>query len=206
MTNTLGLADFTKVAAGSAFQVTITHGDQYRVVATVDDNLVECLDIARSHETLNIQLQPNVSIRNATLKVDVTMPDLIGLHLDGANRTTLAGFSSDKPLEVELNGACTVKGDIQSGAAQFRASGASRIELQGAAQNLTVTASGASNVSLDRFTSHDTDVEASGASHVTISPGGKLQARASGASSVRYLGTPASVNSEATGASSVKKQ
>lgn len=206
VTNTLELADFTKVAAGSAFQVTITHGDQYRVVATVDDNLVEHLDITRSHETLNIQLKPNTSIRNATLKAEVTMPDLIGLSLGGASRTTLAGFSSDKPLEVELSGASTVKGQIQSGTARFGASGASRIELQGGAQNLTVKASGASNVNLDRFTSTDTEVEASGASHVTVNPSGKLQALASGASSVRYLGTPASVNSEAMGASSVKKK
>jgi hypothetical protein len=201
---TLDLTGFSRVALGSTFQVTITRGDQHRVVATVDDNLVEHLDVTRSGETLNIRLKPNLSVHNATLKVDVTMPDLVGLNAGGASRTTLAGFSSDKSLEAEVDGASTVRGEITSGDTRFCAAGASRIELQGRAQNLQVKAGGASSVSLERFMSKDTEVEASGASHVTVNASGHLKVRASGASSVCYIGTPASVSSQTTGASSMK--
>lgn len=206
VTETFDLAGFSRLVVGSTFQVSVTRGDQHRVLATVDDNLVEHLDISRSGETLNIRLKPNLSVDHATLKVDVTMPDLLGLDAGGASRTTLAGFSSDKSLEAEVDGASTVRGEITSGDTRFRAAGASRIELQGGAQNLRVKASGASSVNLDRFTSNGTGVEASGASHVTVNARGNLEVRASGASSVRYVGTPASVSSQVTGASSVKQK
>ena len=203
---TLELAGFSKVRAGSAFQVTITRGDKHSVVVTVDDNILEHLDVTQSGKTLHLGLKPNLSIRNATLKVDVVMPDLTSLALGGASRMTVTGFTSDKPLDAELGGASSLGGDIKSGDARFHASGASKIQLQGSAQNLRVKAAGASNVSLDRFASNDTVVEASGASHVSVNASGKLDAQASGASSVRYVGTPASVSSHAAGASSIKQK
>jgi hypothetical protein len=198
------LADFSKVAAGSTFQVEITQGDGYRVTLIIDDNLPDYLSVSRSGDTLRIFTQPNVSLRNATLKARVVMPSLAGLDLSGATRTTVSGFASDNPLAIRVSGASNLRGEIKNGEADVSASGASHLELRGSAARLKVHVSGASHVNLEGYGSGDTSARAEGASHLTVNPSGHLTANASGASSVRYAGRPASVQANASGASSVK--
>jgi hypothetical protein len=206
VTKAFDFADFSKLSAGSAFQVTVAQGAAYSVAVTIDDNLVEYLDVARSGDTLRINLKPGVGVRNATLKAQIVMPELTGLDLSGATHTTLAGFGSDKALRVDLSGASHLRGDIKCRDARFRLSGASKLELQGGAGNLNVSASGASNARLDEFTSKEAVVDASGASHIGINAADKLEAEASGASHVRYLGQPQVLKSHTSGASSIRKQ
>jgi hypothetical protein len=202
VTKDFDLAGFTAVAAGSAFEVEITRSDTYGVAVTVNENLVERLDVGVSGDTLRIYLKPGIA-RNAVLKAKVTMPELTGLNLSGASSTTLTGFNANKSLKGEVSGASTLRGDLTCGNAQFDVSGASKVELQGSAQDLNVRASGASTANFERFNSKNTVVNASGASHVTVAASGSLDVEASGASTVRYTGEPAKLKVNTSGASSV---
>ena len=207
VTTELDLSRFTAVAAGSAFEVEITRSDKHSVTVSVNENLVERLDVDVSDDTLRIYLKPGIGITgNATLKAKVTMPELTGLDLSGATRTTLAGFNANKPLKAEVSGASTLRGEIASGDARFDASGASTVALQGSAQDLSVKASGASTVDFGRFNSRDTVVEANGASRVNVNASGQLDVEASGASTVRYTGDPARLRVNTSGASSVEQK
>jgi hypothetical protein len=206
VTTPFNLTGFTKVSAGSAFQVEVKQGPSHRVSVTVDDNLVEYLDVAKSGNTLQIRLKPNTQIRQATLKAAVILPELTGLDLSGATRTTVAGFESGKPLGIELSGASRLDGDITCGEAQFDVSGASRLELRGRAGTMKIDSSGASNLDLERFDAEGATVSASGASHVNVSVHGNLEVDASGASSVRYAGEVVGVNVQTSGASSVRRK
>jgi len=69
------LARFTTVAAGSAFQVEITRSDTYSVAVTVNESLVDSLDVSVSGDTLRIYLKPGIGLRGAaTMKAKVNMP------------------------------------------------------------------------------------------------------------------------------------
>ncbi|MCU0509526.1 MAG: DUF2807 domain-containing protein [Anaerolineae bacterium] len=198
---------FTRVAVGSAFEVDINQGDAYAVAVTVDDNLVQHLDVRMDGDTLRIGLKPALrfSFRNTTLRAEITMPDVEALDLSGATRTRLDGFSSDKTVDVEVSGASQLTGDMTSGAMNVEASGASRVELSGETGNLDARASGASTLRLQDLASGDTRVDASGASTIVVNPSGRLTGDASGASTVRYAGSPATVQVDTSGASSVRK-
>ena len=207
VTQEFDVARFSKVAAGSAFEVAIVRDESHSVIVTVNENLVDRLDVSVSGDTLRIYLKPGVSLRGAsTLKAKVTMPELVGLDLSGATRTNLKGFSSNGPLEVEVSGASTLRGDVVSGDARFDASGASTVSLEGSARDLRIKASGASTVDFGSFSSQDTVVEASGASRVIVNTSGQLDVEASGASSVRYVGEPDRLRVNTSGASSVEEQ
>ena len=207
VTKDYDLSNFTAVAAGSAFEVEITRSDSYSVSVTVNENMVERLDVGVSGNTLRISLKPDIGITGAaTLKAKVTMPELIGLDLSGASRTTLAGFKSDKSLKSEASGASTLRGDLTCGDASFSVSGASKVNLSGSAQDLNVEASGASTVDLSNFASQNTVVNASGASKIIVAPSGSLDVEASGASTVRYTGEPAKLKTNISGASRVGQQ
>jgi hypothetical protein len=207
VTKDYDLASFTAVNAGSAFQVEITQSDKYSVSVTVNESLVERLDVGVSGNTLHISLKPGYGVTGAaTMRAKVTMPELVGLDLSGASHTTLAGFNSDKSLKSEVSGASTLRGELTCGDASFNVSGASKVNLNGSAQDLKVEASGASTVDLSNFASQNTVVNASGASKVVVAPSGSLDVEASGASTVRYTGEPAKLKTNISGASTVGQQ
>lgn len=200
--------DFTRVSVGSAFQTEITQGASYSVAVTVDDNLVEFLDVRVEGDTLHIGLLPRLSLgfRNMTLSARITMPDVAGLDLSGAVRGRVSGFNNQKPVEVEASGASQLRGDITTGEMRVEASGASTVELTGSTGRLDANASGASTIRFDTFTSEDTDVRASGASNVTVNASGRLTGDASGASTVAYIGNPSGVQVQTSGASNVRQK
>ena len=202
------LSGFSKVNVSSAFRAEIRQGESYRVSVTIDDNLVEYLDVRVEGGTLHIGMKPRVSIgfRNTTQRAEITMPALEGVELSGATQGTVSGFASDRPLEVEVSGASRLRGDITAGETRMNVSGASTVEVEGAASGLDIEASGASSVRLDNFATQDARVEVSGASNATVNAKGKITGTASGASTVNYIGEPASVRVDSSGASNVRQK
>jgi hypothetical protein len=198
---------FTRVNVGSAFEVDITQGGDYAVAVTVDDNIVQYLDVRVDGDTLRIGLRPSVrfGFRNTVLRAEITMPDIEGLDLSGATRSRVDSFSNDKTVDIEVSGASQLNGNISSGEMNIEASGASRVELTGETGALDARASGASTLRLQDLASADTRVDASGASTVVVNPSGRLTGDASGASTVRYAGSPSTVQVNTSGASSVRQ-
>jgi len=200
------ISDFDMVDASHAFRVDIRQGRSFSVVVRIDDNLVDYLIVEKQGSTLRIGLKPNLSFRRHTAEAEVTMPALAGLELSGASRANVTGFNSAEPLRIRLSGASHVDGDIEAGDTRIDASGASQVELEGSGADLTLDASGASIVDLSDFSVDDADVEASGASKATVSASGTLDVNASGASTVRYEGSPTMGRINTSGASSVKQR
>jgi hypothetical protein len=207
VTKDYDLGNFTAVNAGSAFQVEITRSDKYSVSVTVNQSLVERLDVRVSGNTLHLSLKPGYGITGAaTMRAKVTMPELTGLDVSGASQTNVTGFNSDKSLKTQVSGASSLRGGLTCGDASFNVSGASKVNLDGSAQDLKVEASGASTVDLSNFASQNTVVNASGASKVVVAPSGSLDVEASGASTVRYTSEPAKLKTNISGASTVGQQ
>lgn len=206
-TRSFDLAGFTRLAVGSAFTVDVTAADAYKVEITIDERLLDRLDVRVAGDTLHIGLKPGTSITDpATMQAVVTLPALRGLNLSGASRGVIGRFSSDHGLEVTVSGASRLSGDIACGDARFAVSGASRVELTGSAGALRANVSGASTLALDDFPAADADMEASGASRASVNVRGKLNATASGASTVLYTGDPTSVRENTSGASTVRSK
>lgn len=202
------ITGFAKVDVSYAFKVDISQGDAFSVVIRIDDNLVQYLEVVKRGSTLNIGLKSGRSynIRNATLQAEVTMPELTGLELSGASHVTITGFKSAKGFDVDVSGASSLRGDIEAGDARFDVSGASQVNLSGSAEDVVIDTSGASQVELSAFPVADANVEASGASKATVKPSGRLDADASGASHVYYLGSPTLGKIDTSGASSVERK
>ena len=199
---------FDKVDVSHTFKVDISQGHTFSVVIRVDDNLVEYLEVVKRGSTLKIGLKPGrpYNIRKATMEAEVTMPELTGLELSGASQGTITGFKSTKRLDADVSGASQLRGDIEAGDARFDVSGASQVTLSGSGQDVTIDASGASIVELADFPVADANVEASGASKATVNPSGRLDADASGASHIYYLGSPTLGKIDTSGASSVQRK
>ena len=183
VTREMALEGFTKLEISSAFEVELTQSSMYSVVITSDDNVADDVRVTLSGDTLTIGLRPlSLTMGNVTLRAEISMPRLEGAELSGASR--LEGYMDTEDVRFEL-------------------SGASRLVLEGDGGDLQLGASGASQVDLSDFRVDNASLEVSGASQVTVYVTGRLDAEASGASQVRYLGNPRMGRVESSGASSV---
>jgi hypothetical protein len=200
------ITGFAQVDVSQGFKVAVSQAENFSVVVRVDDNLLPYLQVVKQGNTLRIGLKPGqiYSIRNATMQAEVTMPELAGLDLSGGSQATVTGFKSTGALSVHLSGASHLQGDIQSGDASLNLSGASDITLSGSGQDVRIDASGGSQLDLADFPVAGADVSLSGASQATVSPSGRLDVSASGASRVYYLGNPTLGTMDTSGASSVQ--
>lgn len=189
VTKDMGFTNFDRVEVSSSFTVNIARSDSFKVAISIDDNLVDFLDVRQQGQTVSIGLKPG-TYDNADLKADITMPTLRGVELSGASVGRVAGFESADNVDIELSGASQLNGELTTGDMRLQASGASKANLQGAASNLDLGASGASNVNLESLPVQDVKADISGASQVTINASGNLDADLSGASKLFYTGNP----------------
>lgn len=209
-TQEMDYSDFNNIAVGSAFEIYVARSNSYSVSITMDDNLFEHLQIDQHADTLYIGLATNRTYVRAKKKATITLPTLHRLELSGSSQAEVESFSASDAMEFDLSGASEVdienvkagdarfkisgashiSGDIEIDNGRFKISGGSTIELEGSATDIYVDASGASSLRLSNFSVIDADITLSGASRATIDASGRLDAGASGASKLYYVGNP----------------
>jgi hypothetical protein len=217
-------SNFSKIEAGSAFEIEITPSDTYDVAITTYENILDYVDISVTDNTLKIKLKSG-KYANIRPKATVKMPVLDRVILSGASRGSAKGFKITQDLEISesrassleidfqannavlnISGASKLEGHLEATSLKMDVSGASRAELNGSANNLTLTVSGASQANLTDLPLQIADANISGASRGNITVNGKLNIDLSGASSLTYGGNPALGNVSVTGASSLNPQ
>jgi hypothetical protein len=226
VTETYDLADFTEVDVGHAFEAEIVRADEFSVAITVDDNILENVDVRRDGDTLRIGMKGNDSYRNVTMEAAIAMPALDRLKLSGASKADTGPFMSTEPLKLELSGAseatcadmtsdsaeldlrgaskleCT---GFETGEVTVRLQGASKLSLAGAGGNADVKAEGASNADLRDFEVVDAKVKLEGASKATVHPSGTLDVDLAGSSDLVYLGQPSLGQTKMAGDSTLER-
>ena len=199
------LEDFTSLDVSHAFQVTVTQSDSFSVSVTADDNVLEFVEVELRGNTLHIGIDRAGGV-NATLRATITMPQLRGIVASGASKVNISGFRSEAEVTLEVSGASTITGDLESGDVDLEVSGASTIELDGSAEDLVADVSGASRLQMDEFQVTDADLDISGASKVTVKLEGTLSADVSGASKLTYIGEPTLGDISVSGASTIQRE
>ncbi len=195
---------FTKIDVSGAFAVDVTVGSPEQVTVRIDDNLVDSLDVAVTGDTLHIGLKSGTQISGATLEADVTVGSLAALDVSGASSVTVAGQIAVDPMSITVSGASQLTASIDVREGDVELSGASHAVLSGSAETLGVTVTGASNLDAPQLTVGDLTIDVSGVSHAETAVTGTLSASASGASAIRYLGSPTISRSDASGASTIQ--
>jgi hypothetical protein len=175
------LAGFSRIDANNTAQVEVTRGETFHVDVEVNDNLASRLDVAVRGNTLHIGLQ-NGSYNHVTLRAQVTMPELVGVTLNGAS--TLRGELASEDLALDLNGA-------------------TRATLTGTAGHVTIDINGGSQALLGDLAAGEVKLSTNGGSRIEIQTNGAVRGMANGGSTVTVGGSPSSVDVETEGASQV---
>jgi hypothetical protein len=185
-TETRNVSGFKEIKANGAIDLDVTFKPEYSLTIEADDNLLEYITTDVNGGTLIIESRDEKINPKRKINVRITMPELVGLEINGASTGSVAGVKTDK-LDLSINGA-------------------SRLKIDGEVRELKVKAVGASSVDAEGLKTENANVDASGASSITVNATGDLSANASGASSVKYVGEPKNLKQNSSGASSVKKK
>ena len=203
---------FTAVEARNAMKVDVRRGDNFNVAVEADEQIVDEVKVSLSGETLTAKFEARwghlglLFKQVSSPKLTVTMPELKSIELATGTRGEISGFTGIEIFQATLAGASKLIGDVCCKRLKLEAGAASHFELSGSAETLEVELSGASNANLEKLTAGDAKVKLGGASTLTVNLTGKLDAEVTGASSLRWLGSPALGDVKITGASSFSRK
>jgi hypothetical protein len=174
-TRSFDLKDFTAVEINGPFTLDLKQGKEFKVALTADDNLFEYIRVEKQGNRLVVGFikGKNVSIqldRDHALKVDVTLPELEALKLNGAARATAEGFKAGRPVRLDLNGASRLTGSLQGDRLTIDANGASSVKLAGSGKDLRIRMHGASRLRMGDFTASGDKllIDANGAANLVL--------------------------------------
>ena len=199
----IGLAGVKSVVVGSGFVVHLGIGGPAQATVTMDDNLTDRVQATVTGDQLRLGLLPGMNVRNATLTAQVTVGHLDRLDTSGVSRVVLVPAPVGPALHLVATGTSEVTGPIRVDRLVATASGAATLALSGQAGDLHLSGAGTSRLLLADLAVQNLEVVLSGASHATVTVNDTLAAQTTGASALRYRGTPNITRQQTSGVSSI---
>ena len=204
-TRDFSMTNFDQLEMGDAFRIHVRQGSTFRVSATGELNDLDDLDVfTERNGRLVIRYRNSWRNRRQRMDIDVTLPALRGVNFFGASESTIEGFENVRVFDYRLAGAS--KSSFTGSAEQLNLdlSGASELTLRGEGRYLDGNLTGASQLLGFDYRAEESDLGLSGASRARVWVTRFLKVDASGASNVRYKGSP-SIEQRLSGGSSISR-
>lgn len=206
-TETRNAAGFDGIEVSGAIKVFVKQDSVYSVKVEADANLLEYIETKMRDNNLVIRSRNGKNLRpSGSIKVYVSGPSVRQFNASGASSFYGEGrIVANDEIEIDLSGASNADMEIKAPGVSVEVSGASNAKLSGETRDLVVDAAGASKAKCYELLAENAKVDVSGASHAEVFASVELDAKASGASRVKYKGSPAVKGSNTSGAGSVEK-
>lgn len=196
--------NFHAIDIGGAFEIELIKSNEEKVILETDDNIMPHIRVSVSGGELEVDNTEDIN--NPTeLKVTIYYKSLDEVDISGAASLYSADVLESSHLELDCSGASEITLKLKVDIMEVDCSGASKLELEGKANTVEMDLSGASVIRAYGLEINNLELEASGAAVVKVLVLDKLSIDASGASSVRYKGSPSIDLHDASGAASVRK-
>lgn len=201
---TRNVSGFHGIDVGGAYKVVLIKSNEEKIVLEVDDNLLPYIKTKVFGGILEIDNDKD--FRNPKqLKVTIYFKSIDEIDLSGAASLTSDDVLKAESIQIDASGASYIELKLDTERLEGDFSGASKIALRGRARNVEIECSGATVYNALDLETENCEIDSSGAAVARIWATGNLGLEASGASSVRYKGSPSIELIDISGASSVRK-
>ncbi|TNE80728.1 MAG: PspC domain-containing protein [Bacteroidetes bacterium] len=184
-----GIAEL-EIYQSDDFHISLLEGDQDEIIINQVGNQLEITN--------------KRPVRNSGVRIQVYMPRLGEIEVNGNTRTHLNMQQTQETLRAKLNGATSLKGNLTCEHLDLEANGLNTAYLQGSVNQLNLEANGGAVIEFQELQSQHVKLEANGGSNVQVHAIQTLSAEANGASKIRYAGKPQIKHSELNGMSSME--
>lgn len=180
---------FREIEISGSIELVYTQDSIRKIVISAPELLLPYIKTNLNGSKLNVYCDK--AFVNDKITLYVSTDSIFGLEANGASHIKSTSTINTSSLNLELNGAS--KADLDLAVLKLlkiNVSGASHADIDGSANDLNIDLSGASKVDADELKAQYVVVEASGASKANVYASESIDARASGASSIRCEGSP----------------
>jgi len=124
--------------------------------------------------------QLTVNLNTGMLKIDMS----------GTSKIRLKAKVT-KNAQLDISGASNLHGELEAADVNFNSSGTCSVELSGSATSIHIVTSGAANFTAGNFAVQTATITSAGTSKIIVNAVDALEINSSGASTVKYKGSPA---------------
>jgi len=196
--------DFSRIDISGAYKIHLKQDSSLSISITGDDNLLKYVSTSVNGDKLVIKTTKTICLDDS-LVVNIGIRKLEELKSSGAVEVSSTGKITTGDLTIHLSGATKVNLDLNAANVNSHGSGVSELNLTGQAATHQVEFSGVGKINAFDFVVGEYTINSSGASHCKINVLKTLNVHSSGASEIRYKGSPSTVNNDKSGASSIEK-
>lgn len=179
---TVNIDEFTELEIDSAFDVEFALGQDPSLTVEISESLADDLKVTQEGERLKIDVDHRNISGSHVLKATLSNPDIDTVEVDGAVRLNMADIDTDR-LRIALGGA-------------------SRVEGSGRIDDLVITTDGAARIDFDRVSLGTVEVDADGASNISINQAKQVEGELDGAARLG-VGDDTVVRVDTSGAAAV---
>ncbi|OIQ66943.1 hypothetical protein GALL_514840 [mine drainage metagenome] len=182
--------------------MTLKQDSSFAIKITADDNLLKYIKTNLQGDKLRIYSKR--SFCSGLVLVTIGVKNLEQIKASGAVEVDGDGKLVTKDLNIDLSGATKVNLDLNAANVTTSGSGATELNLKGEATSHNIMISGVGHVYALDFVVGSCNIESSGAGHCEVNVLNNLNVHSSGASEVKYKGHP-SISNDKSGASSIEQ-
>jgi hypothetical protein len=198
------VAEFNAIDVSGAFDVILSQGTTQSVIVEADENLLPLIRTEVIGNTLKIDNDKPIH-NPKCMKVYITVTDLKRVEVSGAVDLQTQNKLTLTELALDISGATDATFDIAVQKLEISSSGGSEMNFTGMANRMDLDVSGAAEIHAFGLLTEIASLSISGAGEAEINVTKELNADISGAATVRYKGNPVKVDSDISGAGSIKK-
>lgn len=138
-----------------------------------------------------------------TFNVEVRVPDLAGVSLNGSGSVTSAHRLILNEIELDINGSGDMNLDIKANVTEIGINGSGSIQLDGTTNELDIDINGSGDVNAFKLEAMDCFININGSGNCEVNVSGALDVDISGSGNVTYTGSPTSFTTNNNGSGSV---
>ncbi|MGI9545108.1 MAG: head GIN domain-containing protein, partial [Cyclobacteriaceae bacterium] len=199
---------FSGLEVGGAFHVEIKQGNTSSLSIEAQEDLHEDIETKVSGGILRIYMDwPRFKWdRHEKIYVYIQVKELEHLDVSGAGHLKSTNTIVTDRLDLDISGAGHLDLDLDARTLQVEVSGAGDTNLEGKAVEQNVILNGAGVYDASDLSSERTTIKSSGAGSASVRASKAIEAKATGASNIRYYGDPEKVMVNSSGAGSIIKR
>lgn len=196
--------DFSKIDISGGFKITLKQDTSKSLVVTTDENLMKYVRTEVGGGKLRILTRKNIC-NDAPIAITLNVGAINEIIGSGAVELASEGRINTQNLKLQFSGASKVNMDVSAADVKTETAGAAEIVLKGQAASHNVEISGVGKLQAFDFVVGNYKINTSGSADCEINVLKSLVVNTQGASDIKYRGNPTKVETEKSGAASVKK-
>jgi hypothetical protein len=193
---------FTKLEVSGALKVFYSTSDTAKLKIDGPAGAVEKIQTIYKDGVLLIDVKGKV---DEEVTIYISNKELNSVICSGACTFKTTNKVKGESISFESAGASTIKAEVEEKKVAATAAGASNITLSGTTEDLKASCVGASTIKAYDLIAKTADIQSAGASTAKLYASEKVNAVASGASSIKIKGEAKDISAESTSASSITR-